>query len=150
MPFFLLSLQQTPRLPPSKHERNCYWARRAAKEAWKPPSKFKWSLGVLQLNLAGRPAGGRVGSVKSLWTILALTRACEPAARRGQAFMGEWGCRKVSWAWKHRAAWIISAIMKSPHLPDAGITYLCIKKAHMVLEEVPRVERRLERTLVEL
>jgi hypothetical protein len=40
--------------------------------------------------------------------------------------------------------------MKSPHLPDAGITYLYTKQAHMVLEEVPRVERRLERTLVEL
>ena len=105
---------------------------------------------MLKLNRVGRSVGGRVGSVKSLWTILALTRACEPSARRGQTIMGEWGCRKVSWAWKHRAAWIISEIMKSPHLPDAGISYLCIKQAHMVLEEVPRVERRLERTLVEL
>ena len=150
MPFFLLSLQQTPRLPPSKDERNCYRARRAAKEAWKPPSKFKWSLRVLKLNRVGRSVGGRVGSIKSLWTILALTRACEPSARRGQTIMGEWGCRKVSWAWKHRAAWIVSAIMKSPHLPDAGITYLCTKHAHVVLEEAPRVERRLQRTLVEL
>ena len=105
---------------------------------------------MLALNRFGRHVGGRVGSVKSLWAILALTRACEPAARRGQTFMGEWGCRKVSWAWKHLVAWITSAIMKPPHLPDAGITYLCIKQAHMVLEEVSRVERRLERTPVEL
>ena len=105
---------------------------------------------MLELNRFGRSVGGRVGSVKSLWTILALTRACEPAARRGQTFIGEWGCRKVSWAWMYRAAWIISAIMKYPHLPDAGITYLFLKQAHVVLEEAPRVGRRLERTLVEL
>ena len=105
---------------------------------------------MLALNRFGRSVGGRVGSVKSLRAILALLELVSLPPAVVRHLRGDEVAAKVSWAWKHRAAWIISAIMKSPHLPDVGITYLCTKHAHVVLEEAPRVERRLRRTLVEL